>query len=101
MKGSNKTTAKRAAKGGETDATRAGRAAHKNYNPGPSYQKEVTLPSGRRADAVDIGNRIVRELKPNNPNAVRQGRRQVEQYRRELQSEYGDDWTGVVDTYER
>lgn len=99
MKGSAQATTKRAVKSGETDATKAGRAAHKNYNPGPSYQKEVTLPSGRRADAVDFGNRVVRELKPNNPNAIRKGERQIEQYRQELQKEYGGDWTGVVDTY--
>ena len=101
LKENAKTTAKRVAKGGETDATKAGRVAHKNYNPGPNYQKEVTLPSGKRADAVDMRNRVVKELKPNNPNAIHQGKRQVEQYRRELQREYGGDWTGVVDTYER
>src|SRR5688572_33369294 len=55
------------AKSGETAATARGRQAHKDYNPGPSYKKEVTLPSGKRADAVDWEKCDVRELKPNNP----------------------------------
>ncbi|MDZ4865251.1 MAG: RHS repeat-associated core domain-containing protein [Gemmatimonadota bacterium] len=86
--------------GGETPATARGRDAHKNYNPGSGYQKEVTLPSGRRADAVNPTTRDVRELKPNNPRGIRRGQRQVEGYRKELEEPTGQPWTGGVDTYE-
>lgn len=54
----------KAAKAGETEATKAGRQAHKDWNPGEGYQKEVKLPSGKRADAVNFETRDVKELKP-------------------------------------
>lgn len=63
--------------------------------------KEVTLPSGKRADAVSWEKRDVRELKPDNPRAIRQGERQVEGYRRELEGTTGENWTCCVDTYKR
>ena len=59
----------------------------------------MRLPSGRKPDAVDIDSKVVRELKPNNPRAVRRGEKQVERYRQELEDIEGGDWTGVVDTY--
>ena len=90
-----------AAKNGETVATKAGRQAHKDWNPGEGFKKEVTLPSGRRADAVNYQTRQVKELKPDNLRAVKQGRKQVEQYRQELENEHGGDWTGIVETYTR
>ncbi|MET0625293.1 MAG: VWA domain-containing protein [Pyrinomonadaceae bacterium] len=87
-------------RGGETPATKAGRQAHRDYNPGPDYSLDRPLKSGRRPDAVDYGNKVVRELKPNNPRAVRRGERQVDRYRDELQREHGGDWKRAVDTYE-
>ncbi|HWS53291.1 MAG TPA: hypothetical protein VN228_04165, partial [Pyrinomonadaceae bacterium] len=86
-------------RGGETAATKAGREAHKAYNPGPTYDTKYTLPSGKRPDAVDFENKIVRELKPNNPRAIRRGERQVEGYRQELEQVFGPGWTSYVDTY--
>jgi len=41
----------------------------------------------------------VKELKPNNPSAMRRGERQVEGYRKELEQVTGEKWTGVVETY--
>jgi len=66
---------------------------------GSNYKFEVTLRSGRRADAVDFNNRIVRELKPGNPRAIRDGKRQLERYRQELEGMFGGTWTSFLDTY--
>jgi RHS repeat-associated protein len=93
--------AAKAAKGGETSATKAGRQAHKDWQPGEGFDKEVTLPSGKRADAVNFETKQVEELKPENPRAVKRGEKQVEQSRQELGKEHGGDWTGAVETYKR
>jgi hypothetical protein len=90
-----------AAKSGETAATKAGRQAHKDWQPGEGFEKEVTLPSGKRADAVNFQTKCVKELKPGNSRAVKRGQKQVERYRQELEKEYGGTWTGVVETYKR
>jgi hypothetical protein len=88
------------AKNGETVATARGRAAHKAKDYGPGYEKEVTLPNGKRADAVNLEKADVVELKPNNPRAVRRGERQVEGYRQQLEAEYDKPFTGRVETYD-
>jgi hypothetical protein len=90
-----------AAGGGETAATKAGRQAHKDWNAGEGFEKEVRLPSGKRADAVNWEARTVKELKPDTPRAVRRGEKQVEGYRRELEEMTGESWTGTVETYKR
>ncbi len=86
---------------GETSWTRYGRQAHNNYRDalGGDYRYDPRLPSGRRPDAVDINNRVVRELKPDNPRAIREGNRQLERYRQELESLYGGNWTSHLDLY--
>lgn len=81
------------------EAAASGRQTHKNHDYGPGFEKEVTLPSGKRADAVNWQTREVVELKPNNPNAIRRGERQVEGCRRELESATGECWTCRVETY--
>lgn len=86
--------------GGETEATKRGRQAHTDWQPGEGYEKEVRLPSGRRADAVNAEKQDVKELKPNNPRAIKRGEKQVETYRRELEERRGGQWTGQVETYE-
>jgi hypothetical protein len=50
-------------------------------------------------DAVNRETRDVKELKPDNPRAVRRGERQVEGYRKELEETTGKPWTGKVETY--
>lgn len=96
-----KSTDRKAKKtGGETEATKRGRQAHTDWQPGEGYEKEVRLPSGRRADAVNAEKKDVKELKPNNPRAIKRGEKQVEKYRRELEDKHGGQWTGQVDTYE-
>ena len=92
-------TVEKAATSGETAATKAGREAHKNWDPGEGFQKEVELPSGKRADAVNFKKKEVKELKPNNRRAVKRGEKQVEGYRKELQDLFPGDWTGTVETY--
>lgn len=79
----------RAKSGGETEATKRGRQAHKDWEPGEGFRKEVRLPSGKRADAVN----------PDTPRAVKRGERQVEEYRRELEETEGGSWKGKVETY--
>ena len=43
----------------------------------------------------------MRELKPNNKRAIKQGEKQVEEYKKELEEMTGDKWTGNVDTYNK
>jgi RHS repeat-associated protein len=87
------------AKNGETAATKAGREAHKAWEAGKGFKKEVRLPSGKQADAVNFAEKEVKELKPNNARAIQRGEKQVEGYREELQNVYGGEWTKKVETY--
>lgn len=51
---------------------------------------------------MNLRAREVVELKPNNPRAIAQGRRQVDVYARELDEVYpGAPFTRRVETYER
>jgi RHS repeat-associated protein len=91
-------------RGGESFAAREGRRAHREYSAQARAEGLITggdarLPGGRIPDAIDWQTRTVRELKPDNPPAVRAGERQVERYRRELEETTGQSWTGRVDTY--
>jgi RHS repeat-associated protein len=91
----------RMARGGETNATRYGRQAHRNYPSalGDVYQYDRPIGSGSRLrpDAIDWVRKIVRELKPDSPSGVRRGEAQLRQYLREL----GPGWTGHLDLYRR
>ncbi len=88
-------------KAGETAFTVAGKLAHKAWDAGEGFVKEFRLPSGRRADAVNFGARVVKELKPDNARAVRAGLKQVEQYAKELSEMTAEAWKGIVETYRR
>lgn len=50
-------------------------------------------------DYIDFETKTVYELKPNNPRQIKNGTRQLENYRKELVEEFGDGWTTVLDTY--
>jgi len=65
------------------------------------FEREFRLPSGRRADAVNLETREVLELKPNNPRALQRGQTQLEGYLKELEQTYGGEWTGRVVPYDR
>jgi RHS repeat-associated protein len=90
-------------RGGESVASREGRRVHKEnaYGNalGDGYVLDERLPSGRRPDAVNRAKKEVRELKPDNPRAIRKGRAQVERYRKELEELFGGNWTAFVDVY--
>jgi RHS repeat-associated protein len=89
--------------GGESSLAARGRDAHKNYENalGEGYVFNKALPSGKRPDAIDFENRIVRELKPENARAIKRGEKQVEGYKRELEGMTGEKWTSHVDTYNK
>jgi hypothetical protein len=92
-----------AAVNGETAATAAGRAAHAAFDYGPEFQKEFTLPSGARVDAINFEDRLVLELKPDNMRAIYRGLNQVDRYLQELDQEFPGEtpWQGQVVTYGR
>jgi len=52
-----------------------------------------------RPDAVNYELRIVRELKPDTPDAVARGWRQVNAYKAYLEEITDQTWTAYVDTY--
>ena len=56
---------------------------------------------GGRVSTVNFAEKHVKELKPNNPRAIKQGQKQVEGYRQELQAEHGGNWTSSVETYSK
>ena len=70
----------------------AGRRIHHGYKAGDDIlygiSKEVTR-NRARADFVDEANKIIYELKPNNPRGLRQGIKQLQRYRVEFGKEYG------------
>ncbi len=49
---------------------------------------------------MNLEEKKVVELKPNNPKAIARGKRQVERYRKELEETYGEPFTGEVKTYD-
>ncbi len=89
--------------GGESAAAARGREAHKNYENtlGGGYEFNKALPSGKRPDAIDVENKIVRELKPDNPRAIKRGEKQLEGYRSEAEKNFGGQWTSKLDTYKQ
>jgi len=81
---------------------------HKNYdakdydkNPTHNYDYEKPTPSKKwRVDAIDKDNKIIRELKPNNPRAIKKWEKQLERYIKDFKD---DDWWDrkwFIDTYE-
>jgi hypothetical protein len=57
--------------------------------------------SSLRPDAVNFTQRIVGELKPDNPSAIAAGWRQVNRYKQYLEQQTGDFWTAQVNVYKR
>lgn len=82
------------------EALRKGQEAHKAEQYPPGFVKEKQLPSGKKMDAYNAETKEVIELKPNNPSAVRKGQRQVDQYCKECDKEYGPGHKGTVRTYD-
>ncbi len=88
---------------GCTDAAKKGIQKHKEWDYGQNNDtifKEVKLGNAGRADAVDFGNRIIYELKPNNPRAIRQGWKQLNRYAAALEKlDPGSQWIKILITY--
>ena len=61
-------------------AAARGRQMQKNYDYGVTVRKKVSIPGYGRADAIDDVNKIVYELKPDNPKAIARGLKQLDQY---------------------
>jgi hypothetical protein len=55
---------------------------------------------GVRPDFVDLNNRIIYELKPNNPRAIRAGGKQLKLYQEAYQAKLKKDWKIVLDLYD-
>lgn len=92
--------------GGESAAAAAGRSAHSSYpntlgwSGDDLVQFNRTLPgSSVRPDAVNWTQRVVAELKPDNPSAIAGGWRQVNGYRTYLEGLTGQPWTAQLDVY--
>lgn len=87
--------------GGHSADTARGQTAHLNYKTalGDKYKFNKGLPSGRRPDAIDWQNRIVRELKPARSRAIQRGKRQLREYVNELERFTGEKWMSYLDTY--
>lgn len=59
------------------------------------------MPSGKRPDAVNWGEKVVGELKPDNPRAKKRGMKQLEGYRKELEEITRELWKIRLDTYKK
>ena len=94
---------------GCTDAAKKGIQKHNDWDYGQNKKtifKEYDFKARHgiegvgRADAVDLGNRIVYELKPNNARAIRQGWKQLNRYTAALEELFpGTEWIKVLITY--
>jgi RHS repeat-associated protein len=97
---SNIIDAGKAAKGGETPFTAAGRRAHAEEPLPPGFERESRLPSGKRMDGYNPTTKEVIEIKPDNARATRRGQKQVEGYCKECDQTQGPGHTGRVQTYD-
>jgi len=81
------------------DAAARGRQVHKEFQYPDGYDVEKRLKSGQRPDAVNHETKHVIELKPNNPQAIKRGEKQLERYIDELNNTRGGEYTGDVWRY--
>lgn len=81
-------------------AVQKGQAMHKQMDYGPGVLKEQKIAPGCRVDGIDFNNKIIYELKPNNPQAISRGLAQLERYTTAASQQYGGEWTGVLKLYD-
>ena len=81
-------------------AAQRGQAMHKQMDYGPGVVKEKTIAPGCRVDGIDFSNRIIYELKPNNPQAIAKGMSQLNRYTMVASQQYGGRWTGILRLYD-
>ncbi len=89
---------------GNNSASAVGRMVHTQYKnalKSLGYVVEKALKSGKRPDAYNLAQRIVRELKPNNPKAIACGLKQAQAYAKELEAMNpgGGPFRYIVDVY--
>jgi RHS repeat-associated protein len=84
---------------GESPAAAGGREAHKTWDPGSGFQKEVRLPSGKRCDGLNPETCEIKELKPDNERAKKRGEKQLQQYKKELEELTGKEHKATLETY--
>lgn len=66
---------------------------------GPTVDKEVPIPGAGRADGVDFVNKIIYELKPNNPKAIKLDWKQLTRYANALEENGMGSFTKMLITY--
>ena len=79
-----------------------GQEIHKMYKVndlGNDMIKEYRGIKGCRPDFVDFQNYIIYELKPYNPQGVRNGIKQLERYKRLFELKTGATWDTFIDFY--
>ena len=81
-------------------AVQKGQEMHKMMDYGPGVKKEMTIAPGCRVDGIDFNSRIIYELKPNNPQAIDRGIKQLNRYTEAASQQYGGTWTGVLRLYD-
>ena len=90
-------------KGYTKSSLELGKKVHKEYKAkdinDTSKFKEYVLPSGKRVDFIDFDTKTVYELKPNNPNQIKKGKGQLENYLKEIEEKFGKGWKAILDTY--
>ena len=97
-------------KGAQNPATQSalkyGQEQHKLYNPGVldgnNYLLNREIPGTQlRPDAIDLQNKVIRELKPDNARAIERGNLQLQKYIDSANKAFGGEFKGVIDTYKR
>lgn len=81
-------------------AVQKGQAMHKQMDYGVGVVKEKNIAPGCRVDGIDFNNRIIYELKPNNPQAISRGISQLNRYTAAASQQYGGTWIGVLKLYD-
>ncbi len=77
-----------------------GKRAHREEPALSGEKREVPTPSGKRMDRYNEETGHIREIKPDNPRAIKNGEKQVERYRREMEAETGRPHTAEVTPYD-
>ena len=82
-------------------AVQKGRMMYAEATYGQGAIKEFTIPhSNCRVDAINFSNHTIYELKPNDPQAIARGMKQLDRYINAATKEYGGSWTGVLKLYD-
>lgn len=83
------------------EAIEYGKKMHLEQEYPLGFKKEDPFLNGLRPDAINTVTKQIIELKPNNPNAIRLGEKQLEKYINQANQEIEPGFTGQVWTYDR